>query len=285
MSMQIGRTMSSYNEFVKYINVIKKYETDLKNNIIPEKPPVPPDTLMITYPKLAWLYASVVTKNPLPSDENFIFFNKNQSTLFYLKEYYLESYLKNDLRNYSIEVKLLNGSFGLSLLEYLIENNFDLNFYALKYSLVKNDLWLDYAKQNTNLHTVVVYALSQNAASAVWYAKEVVKGRWRQGENTILASSVSYIVDYCSSVINGRWEDGERVILEMVDKQKISKQVIKYISTVIKNRWEEFENVVFGETKDSSDYYYKRMKELYYKKIIEEFCDESERVSFLLKYT
>jgi hypothetical protein len=54
---------------------------------------------------------------------------------------------------------------------------------------------------------------THNQKKAVWYAANILKGRWIEAEN-IIKRSARWSVTYARDVIGGRWEDAEKTIMK-----------------------------------------------------------------------
>jgi hypothetical protein len=80
------------------------------------------------------------------------------------------------------------------------------------------------------------------------YARDVLKGRWLEGEKNILElEDPDIIINYAREIIKGRWTEGEKIILEIGDPFRI----LEYAQRVIKGRWTEGEKIIL-ETGDPS---------------------------------
>lgn len=100
-----------------------------------------------------------------------------------------------------------------------------------------------------------------------WYAKNVIKGRWEEGENIILLSPFFTLI-YCKHIIHGRWEEGENIIctkpnlsyyyaLKIIKGRFIKGEPVIltslywtcfYAIDVIKGRWIDVESVFLKDT-------------------------------------
>ena len=76
-----------------------------------------------------------------------------------------------------------------------------------------------------------------DAAIIFGYAKDVIKGRWPEGE-TVIASDPRWAYKYAKYVIKGRWPEGEKAIASDPD------WAYKYATEVIQGRWLEGEKAI-----------------------------------------
>lgn len=108
---------------------------------------------------------------------------------------------------------------------------------------------------------------------AIWYAENVMGGRWPEGEKTIM-NDPKNAVDYAVNVIRGRWTEAEPAImrdplsaieycLQILDTRwpaaeptimKRSDTALKYAQEVIKGRWEEAEKIIKAHPHDAEIY-------------------------------
>lgn len=79
--------------------------------------------------------------------------------------------------------------------------------------------------------------VAQSKYYSYMYAKDVLKGRFKLGENQIAKSSV-YVYLYARHVIKGRWPEGEPKLM------KDPYWALWYAIDVIKNRWPEAEPAI-----------------------------------------
>ena len=86
---------------------------------------------------------------------------------------------------------------------------------------------------------------------AYWYAQNVIKSRWVEGEEVIKRDS-ELAFYYARHVIKGRWVEGEEVI------KRSSMWACHYARYVIKGRWVEGEEVI-----KIDDEWWKEYKEKY----------------------
>ena len=71
------------------------------------------------------------------------------------------------------------------------------------------------------------------------HARDVVKGRWSEGEATILESSY-YPYMYARYVLKERWLEGEAIIM----RHELTAYL--YAEQVIKGRWPEGEHIILA---------------------------------------
>jgi hypothetical protein len=75
-----------------------------------------------------------------------------------------------------------------------------------------------------------------NSSLAVWYARDVIKGHWPEGESAIMKDPKE-ACKYASSIIKGRWPEAEPAIMK-------SNLAGWYAKNVIKGRWPEAEPAI-----------------------------------------
>ena len=80
-------------------------------------------------------------------------------------------------------------------------------------------------------------AVLRNATSTLLYARDVIKGRWKEGEKIILKNPDD-AMHYARDVIKGRWKEGEKIIMTNPSDAK------SYAIHIIKGRWPEAEDVI-----------------------------------------
>ena len=85
-----------------------------------------------------------------------------------------------------------------------------------------------------NIYTVPYEDISR---WAYWYASDVIKGRWVEGEEVIKRSS-EWAFHYALNVIKSRWVEGEEVI------KRDSYWTYWYAMDVINGRWVEGEEAI-----------------------------------------
>lgn len=79
--------------------------------------------------------------------------------------------------------------------------------------------------------------IKTHSGYALWYARDVIKGRWIEGED-IIKTHPENAYNYAHDVIGGRWIEGEDII-------KTSPEwVFQYARSVIKGRWIEGEDII-----------------------------------------
>lgn len=108
---------------------------------------------------------------------------------------------------------------------------------------------------------------------AIWYAENVMGGRWPEGEKTIMNDSKN-AVDYAVNVIRGRWTEAEPAIMrdpnaaieycmQILDERwpaaeptimKRSDTALEYAKQVIKGRWPEAEQIIKAHPHDAEIY-------------------------------
>jgi hypothetical protein len=76
-----------------------------------------------------------------------------------------------------------------------------------------------------------------DALNAYHYARDVIQGRWKQGEK-IIAADAHFAYKYAKDVIKGRWIEAEPTIA------KDAGQACWYGLNVINGRWPEAEQVI-----------------------------------------
>jgi hypothetical protein len=104
---------------------------------------------------------------------------------------------------------------------------------------------------------------------ALWYAMEVINGRWPEAEPYIMKGDPADIQMYAMSVIHGRWPEAEPYIMKeptwaywytrlfMVGRwkdaepyiMKDSETAYRYASIVINGRWKDAEPYIMKEPK------------------------------------
>jgi hypothetical protein len=72
---------------------------------------------------------------------------------------------------------------------------------------------------------------------AYWYAKDIIKGRWPEGEAAI-SKHPYWAYYYARDVIKGRWPEGESTIA------KDSQEAYWYAKDIINGRWPEGEEAI-----------------------------------------
>ena len=72
---------------------------------------------------------------------------------------------------------------------------------------------------------------------AYWYARDVIKGRWREAEKYIIKDT-RYAYFYAGRVIGGRWPEAEPYM--MTDPHI----AYRYATEVINGRWIEAEDII-----------------------------------------
>ena len=82
---------------------------------------------------------------------------------------------------------------------------------------------------------------------ALQYAKEVIRGRWPEGEDAIATDPVS-ASQYAREVIKGRWPEAEAVIA------KDPKSAVWYAREVIKGRWPKAEATIAKDPWTAAQY-------------------------------
>jgi hypothetical protein len=72
-----------------------------------------------------------------------------------------------------------------------------------------------------------------------WYAANVLKERWAEYEEAILAAKdYPHIIEYAIDVIKGRWFEAEALLLSTgPDMDSIFDNILYYTQQVIKKRW------------------------------------------------
>jgi hypothetical protein len=90
-------------------------------------------------------------------------------------------------------------------------------------------------------------AIATDPERAYLYAKDIIRGRWPEGEAAIAKHPYSAYV-YAKDVIGGRWPEGEAAIA------KNAEWAYKYATDVIGGRWPEAEAAIATDPKMS--YYY-----------------------------
>jgi len=89
-------------------------------------------------------------------------------------------------------------------------------------------------RQYANTHFGDIH---EKARRAFMYAKDVIKGRWPEGEATILRDP-STSLRYAREIIQGRWPEAESIIA--TDRGAS----VAYARDVIKGRWPELEAAI-----------------------------------------
>lgn len=112
-----------------------------------------------------------------------------------------------------------------------------------------------------------------DAKSAMWYAQNVIGGRWPEGEASIAKDGES-AVNYAAFVVGGRWSEAEATIIRdpacaIWYAQHVLKErwpaaessimssphhAINYALNVIKGRWPEAEKSIKGHPHDAKKY-------------------------------
>jgi transcription initiation factor TFIIIB Brf1 subunit/transcription initiation factor TFIIB len=89
---------------------------------------------------------------------------------------------------------------------------------------------------------------------AVWYARDVIKGRWIEIEDSI-KTSPEHAFAYAFEVIRfqnngdrGRWIEGEDII------KTSPEYALRYAKNIIKGRWIEGENIIATDPKSAHSY-------------------------------
>jgi hypothetical protein len=90
-------------------------------------------------------------------------------------------------------------------------------------------------------------AIKTHRGYAVWYARDVIKGRWIECED-IIKTSPEHVYSYAIDVIKGRWIECEDII------KTSPKYAYSYARCVIKGRWIEGENIIATDPKCAYDY-------------------------------
>lgn len=85
------------------------------------------------------------------------------------------------------------------------------------------------------------------AIQAFMYAKEVIKGRWPEGEAAILRDPGTS-VRYARDIIKGRWPEAEAIIA--TDRGAAA----AYAGQVIKGRWPEVEATLLADPEYAESY-------------------------------
>lgn len=99
-----------------------------------------------------------------------------------------------------------------------------------KYALKK-------ARTGIRLSRWELEGIAGDPTHAFQYALHVAKGRWPQGEPSIMRGP--YSVRYAAEVIGGRWEEAEPVII-----LKGGMMCVEYAKLVVKGRWVEAEAAI-----------------------------------------
>jgi len=94
--------------------------------------------------------------------------------------------------------------------------------------------------------------ISRDAEYAFQYAKDIIKDRWPEGEKAILHNPY-LIYHYAKDIIKDRWPEGEKILLAS-PKMKYMKQttadniqrqlIFQYAKDIIKGRWPEGEKIL-----------------------------------------
>jgi len=85
---------------------------------------------------------------------------------------------------------------------------------------------------------------------AVWYARDLIKGRWVEVEDSI-KTSPQYACLYATEVIRGRWIEGEDAI------KTSPTYAFRYAQDVIKGEWPEGESIIATDPDLSYNYCYR----------------------------
>jgi hypothetical protein len=112
----------------------------------------------------------------------------------------------------------------------------------------------------------------KDAHFAMWYAKDVVKGRWKEAEEIIL-QDIYNVIDYSLFCIKGRWKAGEKALLNYngsidnsINKddwevyETKSRLMVAYAEKVIKGRWKKVETFIILSDRHDYIYWEKVMK-------------------------
>ena len=62
--------------------------------------------------------------------------------------------------------------------------------------------------------------IASDPKSAHYYAKDVIRGPWPEGEK-VIASDPYWAYNYAEKVIRGRWPEAEKVIASSTSKQPL----------------------------------------------------------------
>lgn len=90
-------------------------------------------------------------------------------------------------------------------------------------------------------------AIAKSATASLKYATNVIKGRFAEGESAIAADSPSAI-SYCKYVLKERWPAAEA---NMMKKPHLA---VQYAKEVIRGRWPEAEAAIKSHPKDAAEY-------------------------------
>lgn len=82
--------------------------------------------------------------------------------------------------------------------------------------------------------------IKKDPLDAYLYARDIIKGRFPEGEATIMKDPISAFA-YARDIIKGRWEKAEPVIM------KHPRAAYNYALSVIKGRWEDAEDVIMKD--------------------------------------
>ena len=96
-------------------------------------------------------------------------------------------------------------------------------------------------------------AAMKDPESAYRYARDVIRGRWPEGEK-VIASDPKSAYRYAMYVIGGRWPEAEKVIASASDPY----YAYLYAMYVIRGRWPEAEKVIASASDPESAYEYAR---------------------------
>ena len=86
--------------------------------------------------------------------------------------------------------------------------------------------------------------IKEHPYATLIYARDAIKGRWIEGEETILNNQILFIYQYARDVIRGRWKEGEEIIKKHPEFSYL------YARDIIGGEWIE------GEEKISSSLNY-----------------------------
>jgi hypothetical protein len=133
---------------------------------------------------------------------------------------------------------------------------------AINYAfIVLEKPWSEYTDIDSSISELAEKNISQSAEYSFSYAKKVVEGRWKLGENSILKDK-DVLLKYIKEIIKEPWEEGESVISQSASlsyeyAKKLETRFIKgeekisysafnayiYSKNILKDKWRNIKDI------------------------------------------